>query len=336
MVSLKAFAQSSTPAVETGAVSEETRRFVGTPATVTGMGTINTLPKWTSTSGALADSVVSEVGGKVGIGTTSPGATLHVYGAADRDVFAGFGPDPGAGPSMNFGYAGISIGRGAGFFNVRPDAGSTAPNPSLRFDTVNIERMMITNAGLVGIGAFVTPSQLPRGRLDVLEPTQLGSSVGSSALVTTFEALTSNRVAENLWFVRSAAGSDYNTVRLRNGISNDGSFFTPDTTRTWWERDPGADTQSWGTAAATYMQLTPAGLNITGNLTVTGNITSVNGDITGVHVLNAVYMDVAEWVASESPVVPGTVVVLDPKDGRRVVASSRAYDTSVAGVVPEK
>jgi len=65
----------------------------------------------------------------------------------------------------------------------------------------------------------------------------------------------------------------------------------------------------------------------------------VNGDfqagtITATKVLGAVYQDLAEWVPSAS-VRPGTVVVLDPADGRRVIASTHAYDTAVAGVVSE-
>jgi trimeric autotransporter adhesin len=63
-----------------------------------------------------------------------------------------------AGPSFNFGYGGASFGEGAGFFNVRPDAMATPPNPSVRFMTANLERMIITNAGNVGIGTSA-PSQ---------------------------------------------------------------------------------------------------------------------------------------------------------------------------------
>lgn len=58
------------------------------------------------------------------------------------------------------------------------------------------------------------------------------------------------------------------------------------------------------------------------------------GTITATKVLNAVYQDVAEWVPSGN-LEAGTVVVLDPKDGRRVLPSSHAYDTTVAGVVSE-
>jgi hypothetical protein len=129
---------------------------------VAGTGTVNRVPKWVDTAGTLADSVITENAGKVGIGTTTPGAQLHIFGAATADVFAGMGPDVKNGPAMNYGYAGTSFGRGAGFFNVRPDAGAIAPNPSLRFETVNQQRMIITNIGRVGIGTTA-----PNGRLAV-------------------------------------------------------------------------------------------------------------------------------------------------------------------------
>ncbi|MEO8435910.1 MAG: tail fiber domain-containing protein [Pyrinomonadaceae bacterium] len=102
--------------------------------------------------GAPTSSIDISANGDVGIGTASPLARLHAFSTATADVFGGFGPDPAAGPALNFGYAGASIGRGAAFFNVRPDASAVAPNPSLRFLTVNVERMIITNAGNVGIG----------------------------------------------------------------------------------------------------------------------------------------------------------------------------------------
>jgi len=59
------------------------------------------------------------------------------------------------------------------------------------------------------------------------------------------------------------------------------------------------------------------------------------GTITATKVLGAVYQDLAEWVPAASDLRPGTVVTLDPADGRRVVPSSHAYDTTVAGVVSE-
>jgi hypothetical protein len=90
--------------------------------------------------------------GRVGFGTSLPEGNIHVYGTALADVFAGIGPSPAAGPALNFGYSGSTYGRGSGFFNSRPDALAVAPNPSLRFATANVQRMIITNLGRVGLG----------------------------------------------------------------------------------------------------------------------------------------------------------------------------------------
>ncbi len=90
---------------------------------------------------------------RVGIGTTTPGNTFHLYSIETADVFAGMGTNVSTGPALNFGYAGNSFGRGAGFFNARPDALATAPNPSLRFMTADTVRMMLRNDGTMEVGA---------------------------------------------------------------------------------------------------------------------------------------------------------------------------------------
>jgi len=119
-----------------------------------GTGTPTVIPKWDAGGTNLVDSAITEVSGRVGINAPSPGGPLHIGGTATQDLFAGMGPDIVTGPAFNFGYGGGSpgLGRSAGFFNVRPDPGATAPNPSLRFMTSNVERMIVTNVGNVGIG----------------------------------------------------------------------------------------------------------------------------------------------------------------------------------------
>jgi hypothetical protein len=122
------------------------------------------MTKWLDgPGGQVGDSAVAEVGGRVGIGTTNPGGQLHIYGVQNTDVFAGMGPDVVNGPGFNYGYAGGSFGVGAGFFNVRPAMGATGVNPSLRFMTVDQQRMIITNAGNIGIG-----TSAPTQKLDVV------------------------------------------------------------------------------------------------------------------------------------------------------------------------
>ncbi|MFL6207440.1 MAG: hypothetical protein ACJ74W_01245 [Pyrinomonadaceae bacterium] len=61
-------------------------------------------------------------------------------------------------------------------------------------------------------------------------------------------------------------------------------------------------------------------LDVNGSVRISGNI-------------NSRYQDVAEWVESSQQLAAGTVVVLDPGKSNQVLASTVAYDTSVAGVV---
>jgi hypothetical protein len=119
-----------------------------------GTGTQNRVAKWTETggSGTLGDSLISESGGNVVVGNAAQTGNIQIFGTAAQDVFAGMGPDLNNGPAFNYGYAGGTFGRSAGFFNVRPDASAVAPNPSLRFLTANVQRMIVTNTGNVGIG----------------------------------------------------------------------------------------------------------------------------------------------------------------------------------------
>ena len=64
-------------------------------------------------------------------------------------------------------------------------------------------------------------------------------------------------------------------------------------------------------------------LHVVGDVQIDGNIA-------------AKYQDVAEWVVSSQRLPAGTVVILNPHEIDQVLASSTAYDTSVAGVVSDR
>ena len=149
--------------------------------------TQNRIPKFTSTPGTLTDSAIAEVGGSIGIGTMTPGSAFHVFGAPTSDVFFGTGFDPSfpGSSAFNFGYSGASLGRGSGFFNVRPDASAVAPNPSLRFMTTNVERMIITNLGKVGIGT--TPSGASTNILEVAGNANFAGTVTGTNIAATYQ-----------------------------------------------------------------------------------------------------------------------------------------------------
>src|SRR5439155_16155582 len=153
--------------------SPESDKKLNPKSDISGAGTTNQMTKWLDgPAGTVGDSAVTEVGGKVGIGTLTPGGQLHIYGVANTDVFAGMGPDVINGPGFNYGYAGNSFGVGAGFFNVRPATGATGVNPSLRFMTVDQQRMIITNAGNVGVG-----TSSPAQKLDVAGSVNVGGNL---------------------------------------------------------------------------------------------------------------------------------------------------------------
>jgi hypothetical protein len=78
---------------------------------------------------------------------------------------------------------------------------------------------------------------------------------------------------------------------------------------------PPATRYVWSVGGAEKMRLDDAG-----NVTMAGSI-------------SAKYQDVAEWVPSSQKLQAGTVVVLDKNEINHILASTRAYDTKVAGVV---
>lgn len=157
---------------------------------VTEAQTANYITKSTGTGDTVTDSILFDTGTRIGVNTNDPKNLFHVFGTATQDIFMGLGPDPGpTGPAMNFGYAGSSFGRGAGFFNVRPDASAVDPNPSLRFNTVNVQRMIITNVGKVGIGT--TPAT---GSTNILEVA--GSALFNGTVIGNNIAATYQDVAE--------------------------------------------------------------------------------------------------------------------------------------------
>jgi hypothetical protein len=129
-----------------------------------GTGTTGSISKWIDgPNGVLGDTQITENNGFMTVGNTSFRGNIHIFGAVNNDLFSGMGVDLNVGPAFNYGYSGASFGRSSGFFNVRPDALAIPPNPSLRFATANVQRMIVTNTGDVGVGII-----LPVRRLQVV------------------------------------------------------------------------------------------------------------------------------------------------------------------------
>ncbi|MFZ5366523.1 MAG: phage integrase SAM-like domain-containing protein [Patescibacteria group bacterium] len=104
---------------------------------VSGSGTQNYLPKW-STSSSLTDSIIYETGGQIGIGTTSPLAKLDVSG------------DASVSGNLYLASGGAVRPRNAGLLTLDYKSGVNAWTPAL---TVN-------NLGNVGIGTTAPSEKL--------------------------------------------------------------------------------------------------------------------------------------------------------------------------------
>ena len=129
------------------------------------------------------------------------------------------------------------------------------------------------------IGIGVTPVTT----IDILNSVTLGSTAGNSNLIYRLSATGAVNTFQNrIWTVRKSSGSDWLTALWHDAISIDTSFVTPHTdTKTFWERDPNSDIQSWGTGASTYMKLVSTGIELTNSgqgLKLTGTNSNANAN----------------------------------------------------------
>jgi hypothetical protein len=136
--------------------------------------------------GAPTSSIDISASGKVGVGTASPAANVHVFGASNADTFVGIGEDPAGSTTtesaLTVGYGGNSLGIATGFFNVRPDSNAVAPNPSLRFLTGNVQRMIIDNNGNIGLGVSAPSNPIQHSSGAVLTSGGVWQNASSRAL----------------------------------------------------------------------------------------------------------------------------------------------------------
>jgi hypothetical protein len=196
-------------------------------------------------------------------------------------------------------------------------------------------------AGNVGFGTISpaarvhtlnTDGSVPRGVLiQQISPDAFGAALTARKARGTAASPAAIANGDNAFVLhpQSYDGSNYvATARM---------FFTVDGPVTTGNVPTAIRFTTGATAEAERMRITSAGDVLigmatgTGNLEVAGNA-NFGGTVTGGNI-KAKYQDVAEWVPSTEAPAAGTVVVLDPLQSNHVIASSRAYDTSVAGVV---
>ncbi|WP_439697191.1 hypothetical protein ACFGVS_01625 [Mucilaginibacter sp. AW1-7] len=228
--------------------------------------------------------------GNVGVGTTNPGYKLDVWG--------------GLVSSANNGQAGLHIYNGGGnsewLFQQKSQA-----DPSLYISKLvsgtQYDYMTVNNAGNVGIGTTSLAA-----KFNVYQSTPLGSTIKNASLLSSVAGLcgTGNTFQNNIWLVRNSAGSDWYSTRLHDGISVDVSFLNPQTnTRTWWERDPNQNVQSWGDGANTYMSIVQGNVAI-GTTDPKGYKLAVNGNVIATSMTVKLYANWPDYVFKPSYQLP--------------------------------
>ena len=287
--------------------------------------------------------------GHVGIGTTTPVfdgnvASKYLSVTAGTNAFGSIGAGGG---TANTGavvgqYAFVNTALGTTDKRVATIVGSTdtaTNNGMIDFYTANAgvftagPRMRINSAGNIGIG-----TTNPGGLLSVVGTSAAGSSVEAHVLNNTANGYSSLRVGVDAMAGTGGALHYFNGSWATSGadIANGAELlsFGSGGLSVAARHASGAINFFTGGGAAGNQRVTITAsgnvgigtaspstpLHVVGDVTVTGNIA-------------AKYQDIAEWVESSSPVSSGTVVVLDPSASNRVMASSRPYDTRVAGVV---
>jgi len=309
--------------------------YGATALTVNGSGTTGTTAGLNVKNSAGTSVLFVKNDGTVGIGTTSPATKLHVWSDILANATITAGPDAVNGPALSIAYGGGSIARGAAFLNVK-DASAVAPNPSLRFQTASVERMIITNTGTVGIGTSSPGSNLTATQESPLH-------IYSSQDKGTFLQVQNSAVGLNAAAIlrTSADSSDLSIASHSSArtISRYGQTMGGWNEILAWGNSNGLAIGTavpkpvvFGTNSIARMTIDGSGNVTIGNPGDT-NTTTINGTLMATKVIGAVYQDVAEWVPATTHMEPGTVVVLNRDRNNEVMPSVHAYDTAVAGVV---
>jgi hypothetical protein len=267
--------------------------------------TVDFLQKATGVGAGITDSIIIEVAGKIGVGTTTPGKTFHVAGV---DHVSQFESTNAGAPSVlrviarNDAQSRFDFGD-----NDSPTTGRIAYSHltnAFSFFTSDTFRASLTNAGDFGVG-----TGSPDGRLHAYSASG-GAKVTITAADGIGDAWVNLETNNNEWSFGIDKDDSHKFKLGNSGTLGSNDLLTVTT----------AGNLGVGTASPT------AKLHVVGNTTITGNVT-VDGNIA------AKYQDVAEWVDAVEPLEAGTIVVIDSSATNRVMASASSYDSRVAGAV---
>ncbi len=313
------------------------RLMAGTNGVSSAASFIEFQPINTNGSG-WASGLSVKAGGKVGIGTSSPTFDLSFGGNAGRTIWMERNTAANtAGNSLIVQAGGATVGAtdksggdlvlgggagtGGGGSNITFVTGT--PGASGTSDNAVTEKMRITGAGNIGVGTSGPTTRLTvsdgsapfaAGATDMLQikrGTANGADTGGTSIL----------------FANASNG-----FRIKYGGTTDRLSFIDGGNVEVLSLANGGNVGIGTTTPAVKLDIN-AGSNTAVAINATGAI-NASGAITGATV-NATYQDVAEWVPSTQKLSAGTVVVLDTARTNHVLASTKAYDTGVAGVISD-
>ena len=309
-------------------------------AAMTAAGTVGRIAKFTSATD-VGDSLITELNGNIGIGTTTPVGNLHVHGTTGITT---------TGPGAAF------------FFSDRETTTNTkyyawyAQDNAARFWRSDVGNLMsITPNGNVGIG-----TNDPLGNLHVHGTTGITTTGPGAAFFFRNRETTTNtdywawysqgNVAYfwrtgvgNLMSVTPSGNLGIGTMNPATKLHVEGTGFVEATIKSRNERAILALTNTLGPGAYTWTVesgvngqpglfgiynrvVGRSGLEINGDLTVSVKALQITGGA-----------DLAEnfdvRAAAATAIQPGMVVTIDPAEPGKLALCRRAYDRRVAGVI---